>query len=260
MKNSSKSTRATSLFFITALSLFFVVVGCTAPTAEQQQKDAFAGTASTETGVLQADETLHRRLQEVLEADDAFTQLAGNATTETLDEKSGQIIQAEIALQKTIDSLEQHAKTAEESNTELTSRIAYFKAALQNRRAISDMRMVISANSDDSVTARQTRAQLEKQLQEKNKTIATLERAVQARGAKQPTPGNLVYDNGKNGYAPAKSESMADLRQRNKNLSLALGSLQTKYFLVGRDYLVLKKEHERTVNELAALRKSGNRK
>ena len=65
----------------------------------------------------------------------------------------------------------------------------------------------------------------------------------------------LKGDTGTAGNTSANGETLADLKQRNKDLSLAYNNLQSKYFSVGRDYLVLKQEHERTLNELAALRK-----
>jgi hypothetical protein len=100
---------------------------------------------------------------------------------------------------------------------------------------------------------------LQAELQDKNKRIAALEQANRNAVARQSQEaGNSLQPGNPAAYTPAKGETPADLRQRNKNLSLALNNMQVKYFVLGRDYLVLKKQHERTLAELAALRKSGN--
>jgi len=120
--------------------------------------------------------------------------------------------------------------------------------------------MVVSANNDDSTTMQQTLAQLRSQVQEKDKKIAALQRT----GNKQTQPllpnEERMADSGSPSYAPAKGESPADLKQRNKNLYQAYSDLQVKYFVLGRNYLVLKQEHDRTLKELAALRQPGNQR
>jgi hypothetical protein len=212
-------------------------------------------TAASE--LLRTDAVLHQRLQAVHDADAAYNDLLeSGATTATLDDRNGQVIQAEIALQQTIDSLEQQHKQA---GTQLLQWTGYFKNALQSRRALSDLRMVLSADSDDSTTTQQTLRRLQAELQDKNKRIAALEQANRNAVARQSQEaGNSLQPGNPAAYTPAKGETPADLRQRNKNLSLALNNMQVKYFVLGRDYLVLKKQHERTLAELAALRKSGN--
>jgi hypothetical protein len=206
-------------------------------------------TAASE--LLRTDAVLHQRLQAVHDADAAYNDmLESGATTAALDDRNGQVIQAEMALQQTIDSLEQLSKPAGAQQLQWTG---YFRNALQSRRVLSDLRMVLSADSDDSTTMQQTLRRLQAELQDKNKRISALEAANRNAAARQSQgTGNLAAN------APAQGETPADLRQRNKNLSLALNNMQVKYFVLGRDYLVLKKQHERTLAELAALRKSGN--
>jgi hypothetical protein len=204
-----------------------------------------------ETAVLDADNLLHQRLQAVLDADSAFAQQATAATaTDTLDAVSEQISQAEIQLQQAIDSLQQAHQKPVDTAARLAHIINYFKAVLQSRRALSDLRMVLSANSDDSVSMQQTVAQLQAELQEKNKQLAALQQRTKT-GNNSTT---VVENVAPNTNAPATGETLADLKQRNKNLALALNNMQVKYFTVGRDYLILKKEYERTLNELATLR------
>lgn len=189
---------------------------------------------------LQAYEVLHRRLRALTEQDNTYAGLLSSqvATTE-LDERSGRIIQAEMALQHTIDSLDRVSLNNPDSTQKanLAHITSYFKALLQSRRLLSDMRMALSAESDDSTTAQQMLAQLQNDLRERDERIAALEKA--------------------NAATPVTRESMEQLRQRNKMLQQSLQAMETKYFTVGRNYLVLKKEHERTVNELTALRKGG---
>lgn len=258
-KNSFLSATA---FFILLAGLLFTASGCTGPTAENSGETALSsGTVPVEKELLQADDALHVRLQAVQEADNQYVQLlSGPASPATLDEKSGLVIQAEMALQQTIDSLEQRTiKNDETSNQHLAQIILYFKTALQNRRAVSDMRMIVSADSDDSTTMQKTLLSLRSDVQEKNQRITALERANKTK-SKSVAPAGTIENTQNYTYAPAKGESLAELKQRNKNLALALNNIQVKYFVIGRDYLVLKKEHDRTVNELAALRKSGNQK
>lgn len=233
---------------------------CTSPET-RSQKLAASPAASVENSLLQADDVLHQQLQAVQQADDAYAQLlAHRTTTKELDDRDGRIVQAEITLQQTVDSLEQHSTLNNEGKERLLRLTAYYKSALQNRRAASDMRMVLSANSDDSTAAQQMVLRLRADVQERDKRIAALEQQTRqnsnAVALLQNPPSGKQTDN----YAPARGEGAADMKQRNKNLSLALGNLQTKYFVLGRNYLVLKQEHDRTVTELAALRKSGNPK
>lgn len=216
--------------------------------------------------LLRTDAVLHSRLQAVLNADDAFAQAVNAAAaSDVLDGKSAAIATAEIALQKTVDSLAQQPLNS--SNRESLQRIVgYFRSILQSRRGLSDLRMVVSANSDDSSAMQQRLLQLRAELQEKTKAdeakdkkIHDLERTVghmSSIGTEAENGAAAKVDS----YAPSKGETLADLKQRNKNLYEAYSSLQSKYFIVGRNYLLLKQEHDRTVKELAALRqKAGSR-
>jgi hypothetical protein len=229
--------------------LMFITACSPQPAANTQPK--------YETAVLDADNLLHQRLQAVLDADSAFAQRAtGTTATDTLDAASEQITRAEIQLQQAIDSLQQAHQKPADTTARLAQIISYFKAVLESRRALSDLRMVVSANSDDSTSMQQTVAQLRTELQEKNKQLATL----QQRNKNGNNSSTVVESVVPNTNAPATSETIADLKQRNKNLTLALNNLQVKYFTLGRDYLVLKKEHERTLNELATLRNASRQK
>lgn len=206
--------------------------------------------------MLQAYNALHWRLQALLEQDAAYAaQWNSLVTASELDEKSGTIIQAEMALQQTIDSLDQASLKANTDLQKALGRItSYFKALIQNRRVVSDMRMALSAGTEDSATAQQTLAQLRSDLEKKNKQIAALANASSGGTARPAQNGNASKN--RKGTAPATNESVAQLRQRNQTLERSLNALEAKYFTVGRNYLVLKKEHERTVNELTALRRS----
>lgn len=235
-----------------------LLVACT----NQPVNQATASNTSAGT-LLQADAVLHERLQAVLSADDAYAHFVMQpVASDTLDAKSETIAQAEIALQKTMDSLEQ-TKVKTSNAAEWQQIIGYFKNILQSRRGLSDLRMVVSANNDDSTTMQHTLAQLHAQLQEKDKKIASLERTGnQQTQAFMPNNEALAKekasDTGVGSYAPAKGETLADLKQRNKNLYKAYSDLQVKYFVMGRNYLVLKQEHERTLKELATLRQPSN--
>jgi hypothetical protein len=243
--------------FLIYLSAVLVSTGCTStPGTAPQQLHASSGAT---TAFVQADALLHQRLQAVLEADNAYAQLATQAApTTSLDSQNEAITTAEIALQQSIDSLEQTTKKDSLSG-QLQQTIRYFKNALQSRTALSDLRMVLSANSDDSTAMQQSLAQLRTELQEKNKKITDLERTRNTSPG-EPAGRTNINDAELKTYAPAKGETLDELRQRNKNLSLAYSDLQNKYFMVGRNYLLLKQEHERTLTELAALRKGGNQK
>lgn len=251
----------TALFVI---SWLLAGVGCSPASNKQPQPLASSGSTSN---VLQTDNLLHQRLQAVLDADNAYAEIAIQATpTDQLDAQNEAITTAEIALKQTIDSLEQTAATGDTAG-QLQHTLHYFKNALQSRGALSDMRMVLSANSDDSTTMQHKLAQLRtglqeknKEVQEKDKKIVDLERTL----GHMSSMGTIAENNAasklkSDAYAQSQGESPAELKQRNKNLYLAYSSLQNKYFIVGRNYLLLKQEHERTLNELAALRK-GNQK
>lgn len=212
------------------------------------------------------DAVLHQRMQAIFDADNAYAQTATQtaSTAAAQDTKSEGVAQAEIALQKTIDSV-QHRSLKYDITTEnaIAQLAGYFKAFLQSRRPLSDLRMTLSANSDDSTAMQQTVASLRTQLREKEQKIAALEQATANAPAVAPsetvTPKRPVTTNtDTNNNTTASGESLADLQQQNKNLAASLSQLQTKYFNIGRDFLILKQEHERTLNELAALRKSGN--
>jgi hypothetical protein len=234
-------------------SCIIISMGCTStPGNTLRQPQAAPDTVIT---TLQADALLHQRLQAVLDADNAYARLAMQAApTASLDSQNEAITTAEIALQQTIDSVEQTPPTDSPSQ-QAEQTLRYFKNALQSRTALSDLRMMLSANSDDSTAMQNTLAQLRAELQEKNKKILSLERT-----RNTPATLNEVTDTERKTYAPAKGESLADLKQRNTNLSLAYSNLQNKYFIVGRNYLLLKQEHERTLHELAALRKGNSPK
>jgi hypothetical protein len=235
-------------------SCIIIGTGCTSTPGNTPQH-LHAATDTSMTTLQAADALLHQRLQAVLDADNAYARLAMQAApTASLDSQNEAITTTEIALQQTIDSLEQTAATDSQSH-QAEQTLRYFKNALQSRTALSDLRMMLSANSDDSTAMQNTLAQLRTDLQEKNKKIMILERA-----RNTPAARNELTDTELKTYAPAKGESLADLKQRNTNLSLAYSNLQNKYFTVGRNYLLLKQEHERTLNELAALRKGNNQK
>lgn len=207
--------------------------------------------------LLQAYEALHQRLEALIEQDNAYAGLLSEqVTTAQLDESSGTIIQAEMALQRTIDSLDKLALADGNDQKEALRRItAHFKALLQSRRLLSDMRMALSAGSDDSTTAQRMLMQLRTALRAKDEKIAALEKAAQAANSSTAPPETkMTATNRRN--AVAGSENIEQLKQRNNDLQQSLQAMETKYFTIGRNYLLLKKEHERTMNELAALRRS----
>src|SRR4051794_2535675 len=110
-----------------------------------------ANMAQTESDMLlQIDAVLHQRQQAVLDADSAYDQ-SGTApkATAAIDAKNKAVVQAEIALKKTIDSLQnrpyKNSIAAEETIARLNG---YFRSFLESRRTSSDLRMVLSANSD----------------------------------------------------------------------------------------------------------------
>lgn len=253
--------KKSGLFILACLMpvLLLSLAGCTSTPsiAEESTPDEMA---AIENQVLQADAVLHVRLQAVQQADEAYAQVLTNpAPGAALDEKNGQIIQAEMALQQTLDSL-RRLPAQRNDTTRMQQWLRFFEETLLNRRTVSDVRMVLSAYSDDSTTAHQMLLTLQNEVQEKNKRIAALERESSTRSNTTTRTEATTPDTQKADNAPAKGESVADLRQRNKNLSQALSSMQTKYFIMGRDYLVLKKAHERTLQELETLRNTGRQK
>lgn len=248
----TRRTKASG-FAAAGMLLLFLLTACN----PQSTPVATPATQPNQTAVLDADALLHRRLQMVLDADSTFAHLATSAAaTEMLDAANERITTAEITLQKTMDSLEQIAQDKTDSSARLQLIVGYFKTLLESRRALSDLRMLLSANSDDSTSMQHTLVQLRAELHQKNKRIAALEQHSKADNTTAYTPNSPEP----NTNAPARGETLADLKQRNKNLALALNNLQVKYFTIGRDYLVLKKEHEQTLNELAALRNANRQK
>jgi hypothetical protein len=240
-------------YLSTALLFFCISSGCNTSTAEQP------GTAGafTNAQLLQADNLLHQRLQAVQEADNRYTELLTiGTTTAQQDAESGRIAQAEMALQQSIDSLEKRYAAAK--NADLARLLQFFRASLQNRQAASDLRMALSAESEDSVSMQQTVVQLRADLRERDRRIATLEQESRSVNRSQSIAEKNVKETAPGSFAPANGESLADLKQRNKNLLLELNNVQNKYFIIGRNYLLLKQEHERTIKELAALRKPGS--
>jgi len=235
-----------------------MVIGICCTPASNKTTHAVTALDSALRPALQADSLLHQRLQAVLDADNGFAQATAQAMpTTTIDARNEVVTAAEIALKQTIDSLEQTVPTNDTTSL-LQHTIGYFKNILQSRVALADLRMVLSANSDDSTAMHQNLAQLRTELQEKNRQLATMERT--HNDARIDVAGEKFNDTGLKAYAPAKGETLADMKQRNTNLALAYSNLQNKYFVVGRNYLLLKQEHERTLNELAALRKAANKK
>lgn len=234
--------------FLICGTLFFLATSCNSTNKGAQPANE---------KLLQAYEVLHQRLQALLEQDNTYAGLLSKpVATEVLDESSGQIIQAEIALQRTIDSLDRTASKTDTGgqNKSLYEVTAHFKALLQNRRLMSDMRMALSAGSDDSTTAQQMLMRLRADLRERDERIAALEKARQAANSQTP-PGTKISGNTRRD-AMTGGENIEQLKQRTKDLQQSLQDMETKYFTVGRNYLLLKKEHERTMNELAALRRS----
>lgn len=229
------------------LSWVLACAACTSASNNAPQKALPSGAADV---WRQADDLLHERLQAVLDADNAYAEMAAQAVpTGTLDSQNVAITQAELALLQTLDSLEQADAKIGAQQT-----IGHFRKILESRGALSDLRMVLSANSDDSTAMQHTLRQLRNELREKDQKIAALERSTS-----RQQEGGATNETELRANAPAKGESLADLKQRNKDLYAAYSDLQNKYFLVGRNYLLLKQEHDRTLNELAALRK-GNQK
>jgi predicted nucleic acid-binding Zn-ribbon protein len=117
--------------------------------------------------------------------------------------------------------------------------------------------MALSAGSDNSASMQQTLLQLRSDIRERDRKIAALEQESRpATRNGRTAESNTPRESGNS--APANGESLADLKQHNKNLLTELNNVQNKYFVIGRNYLLLKQEHERTVKELAALRKSSS--
>lgn len=238
---------------ICMMNVFVVLAACNSKPSGPSASTSEAAT------LVQVDAMLHNRLQAVLDADQAFSQsVSASSKTDVIDSQNAVVTQAEIALKKTIDSLKnrpvKNSVTAENSIAQLTT---YFEALLQSRRTAADLRMALSATSDDSTAMQQQLAGLRATIQERDKKIASLEQAGNSPLFEKRSESAAAATE-PNSYAPAKGDSPADLKQRNRNLALAYSSLQNKYFVVGRDYLLLKQEHERTLQELAALRKAGN--
>jgi chromosome segregation ATPase len=269
----TKSAFAATFYML----LFFVLIaaGCTDSTAVNQQKQTLLPeTAPKELRLLEADATLHRRLQGVHEADDRYEALlaAGSVSVEALDETNGQIIQAEMALQQTIDSLKQlYSGTTGNDRDSFMHLTDYFRTTLENRRFLSDMRMIASAETDDSTTMQQTLLRLRADVAAKAKKIAQLEQAAAARTRQAtldlpptatPLERKLLAPEAaspaqkKDAYAPANGESIEQLKQRNKNLAAALNAIQTQYGTLSKYYRQLKQDYDQVQNELAGMRKS----
>jgi hypothetical protein len=262
--------------FYRLLLVVLVTAGCADPTAVNPEKQTLLPkTEKNEARLLQADAALHRRLQTVFEADDSYEALlaSGSASADALDEKNGQIIQAEMALQQTIDSLKQSASfTAAAGNKDtLLHLVDYFRTTLENRRFLSDMRMIASAETDDSTTMQQTLLRLRADVAAKAKKIAQLEQAAAARTRQAtldlpptatPLERKLLAPEAaspaqkKDAYAPANGESIEQLKQRNKNLAAALNAIQTQYGTLSKYYRQLKQDYDQVQNELAGMRKS----
>jgi hypothetical protein len=240
--------------YLSAAILFFCInAACNTSTTEKPG----ATTTTNEKDLLQADNLLHQRLQAVQEADNRYTELLTlGTTTAQQDEESGRIAQAEIALQQSIDSLERRYANAASKGTGMERLLGYFRATLRNRQAASDLRMALSAGSDNSASMQQTLLQLRADVRERERKIAELESRPATRN-ERAAESNAPSREPRN-IAPADGESLGDLKQRNKNLSTELNNVQNKYFIIGRNYLLLKQEHERTLKELAALRKPGS--
>jgi hypothetical protein len=254
MVNRSGSNFFKNPYVSTAILFFCINTACNTSTTEKPNGAA----ASNEKEWQQADNLLHQRLQAVQEADNRYTELLTvGTTTAQQDEESGRIAQAEIALQQSIDSLERRYANAAK-NADLARLLQFFRASLQNRQAASDLRMALSAESEDSVSMQQTVVQLRADLRERDRRIATLEQESRSVNRSQSIAEKSVKETAPGSFAPANGESLADLKQRNKNLLLELNNVQNKYFIIGRNYLLLKQEHERTIKELAALRKPGS--
>jgi hypothetical protein len=195
----------------------------------------------------------------VQEADNRYTELLTvGTTTAQQDEESGRIAQAEIALQQSIDSLERRYATDANKGAGMERLLGYFRATLRNRQAASDLRMALSAGSDNSASMQQTLLQLRADIRERDRKIAELEQESRPANRNERTAESNTASREPRNSAPANGESLAELKQRNKNLLTELNNVQNKYFIVGRNYLLLKQEHDRTVKELAALRKPGN--
>lgn len=228
-----------------AAVLLFTAASCHTSSPDTPQPDAEKS--------LQAYEALHQRLQAVLAQDAAYTALLNTQpTTAALDESTGRIIQAEITLQRLIDSLDQVSSrlAAGAQKARLQKSTTYFNELLQSRRLLSDMRMALSAGSDDSASAQQRLVQLRSDIRARDEKIAALQKThqseTQKRAAQNSSPAPL-----------ATAQTIGQLKQRNKALEGSLKAAEAKYFTVGRNYLLLKKEHERTLRELTALRKAG---
>lgn len=254
MHNQTCFIKFSRSFFYSLILFLLAVAGCTNAPSDNRGNALHAGLTDAQQ-LLLADEVLHRQLQAVLEADSAYALVLDNSTPAALDEKSGSIIQSEMALQNSIDSLEQAlSKNKVSSQNAITRLTGYFKAILQNRTTVSDMRMALSAVSDDSTTAQQTLQQLQSHVREKDKRIAALEHASAGTNKRTGPQGQNANAESYNSNTAANGNP-AQLKQQNNNLQQALKTMESKYFVVGRNYLLLKQEHERTLNELAALRK-----
>ncbi len=258
--------------FLLLFCACLAATGCSDAASENGGQTVFK---AGETGLTAADAALHRRLQAVYEADDRYDALlAANAVrTELLDEKNGDIIQAEMALQKTIDSLQQ-APAAGADSSALARLTGYFKTTLQNRRFLSDMRMIASAESDDSTAMQQALLRLRAEVDEKTKRIARLEQqagaapkqaSVSFPATATPLERKLLSPEASRqiektaAATPANGESLAQLKQRNKNLATALNAVQTQYGTLSKYYRELKQDYDRAQTELANLRKAANR-
>lgn len=255
----AKRTSFINTHTILCFTILLVAGACT-------DKPMSSGAGSRADILWHIDAVLHQRMQAVLDADNAYAQTTTQAATTAAaqDTKSEGIAKAEIALQKTIDSVQNRSLKNDITTENAIAQLAgYFKTFLQSRRPLSDLRMTLSANSDDSTTMQHTVSALRAQLQEKDKKIAALEQAqsnapVTSSSEEVRTKVTTPSNNAPAADQTATNENIASLKQQNKDLATALSTLQTKYFNVGRDFLMLKQEHERTVNELAALRKSNN--
>lgn len=245
---------------ITCFTTLLLVSACS-------DKPMSSGSGSRADILWHIDAELHQRMQAIFDADNTYAQTATQtaSTAAAQDSKSESIAKAEIALQKTIDSVQNRSLKYDIATENAIAQLAgYFKAFLQSRRPLSDLRMTLSANSDDSTSMQHTVASLRTQLQEKDKKIAALEQAASNAPASTGTnetatpKRTIVPTTDTDNNTPASSGSIADLQQQNKDLATTLSQLQSKYFNIGRDYLLLKQEHEKTLNELAALRKSSN--
>jgi hypothetical protein len=177
MKLSFAAFYAASVLLL--LLMAFAFTGVRSKTAVADIENPFLpATSLQEHELLQYDAVLHTRLSQLQQLDEQYAMLLTDALPGSImDNTIKQIVEAESALSKTLDSVETKRDVFTGDNTKrFDSLSTAFRAVLQNRRAISGIRTALLNGSGHLTADEKSLLKMDTDLKKKDDRIAELEK------------------------------------------------------------------------------------